>query len=138
VDFLNVPLFAAAALVFTSVLAGLFSQRVGFSFLLVFLVAGILAGEDGPGGYPFDDARLSFWVGNLALAVILLDGGLRTAYATFRTGLRPASLLATLGVVLSALITAGAGMLFVGLDWPTASCSAPSSAPPMRRRCSPC
>ncbi|MBK6715193.1 MAG: potassium/proton antiporter [Burkholderiales bacterium] len=120
VDFLNVPLFAAAALVFTSVLAGLFSQRVGFSFLLVFLVAGILAGEDGPGGYPFDDARLSFWVGNLALAVILLDGGLRTAYATFRTGLRPASLLATLGVLLSALITAGAGMLFVGLDLPTA------------------
>ncbi|HQY10404.1 MAG TPA: potassium/proton antiporter, partial [Burkholderiaceae bacterium] len=94
-DFLNVPLFAAAALVFTSVLAGLFSQRIGFSFLLVFLVAGILAGEDGPGGYPFDDARLSFWVGNLALAVILLDGGLRTAYARFRTGLRPAALLAT-------------------------------------------
>jgi potassium/hydrogen antiporter len=120
VDFVNVPLLAAAALVFASVLAGLFSARIGFSFLLVFLVAGILAGEDGPGGVRFDDFRLVFWVGNLALAVILLDGGLRTAFSTFRTGLKPAALLATVGVVISAVITAGAAMLLLGLDGPTA------------------
>ncbi len=119
-DFVNLPLLAAAALVFLSVLTGLFSARIGFSFLLVFLIAGILAGEDGLGGYRFDDFRLSFWVGNLALAVILLDGGLRTAYATFRTGLRPAALLASLGVVVCAGITALVGVWVVGLDWPTA------------------
>lgn len=111
---------AASALVFASVLTGLFSARIGLSFLLIFLLAGILAGEDGIGGYRFDDFTLSFWVGNLALAVILLDGGLRTAYATFRTGLRPASLLATVGVVICAGITAVAGVGFVGLDWRTA------------------
>ncbi|MCB2030509.1 MAG: potassium/proton antiporter, partial [Rhodoferax sp.] len=98
-EFVNLPLLAVSGLVFVSVLVGLFSARIGFSFLLVFLFAGILAGEDGPGGVRFDDYRLSFWVGNLALAVILLDGGLRTAFATFRTGLRPASLLASVGVV---------------------------------------
>jgi cell volume regulation protein A len=119
-DFVSFPLLAAAALVFVSVLAGLFSARIGFSFLLVFLLAGILAGEDGFGGYVFDDIRLSFWVGNLALAVILLDGGLRTAFATFRTGLKPASVLATVGVVLCAATTALAGVLFVGLDWGSA------------------
>ena len=119
-DFVNAPLLAAAALVFASVLAGLFSARIGFSFLLVFLLAGVLAGEDGIGGYRFDDFRLSFWVGNLALAVILLDGGLRTAYARFRTGLRPAALLATVGVVVCAGITAIAGVWFVDLDWRTA------------------
>ena len=119
-DFVNVPLLAAAALVFASVLAGLFSARIGFSFLLVFLIAGVLAGEDGPGGYRFDDYRLVFWVGNLALAVILLDGGLRTAFSTFRTGLKPAALLATVGVLISAAITAGAAMLLLGLDGPTA------------------
>ena len=119
-EFVNLPLLAASALVFASVLAGLFSVRIGFSFLLVFLCAGILAGEDGLGGYQFDDFHLSFWVGNLALAVILLDGGLRTAYARFRTGLRPASLLATFGVLICAGITAVAGVWFVGLDWRTA------------------
>jgi cell volume regulation protein A len=119
-DFVNLPLLAAAALVFVSVLAGLFSARIGFSFLLVFLLAGILAGEDGPGGYRFDDIRLSFWVGNVALAVILLDGGLRTTFATFRTGLKPASVLATVGVLVCAAITALAGVLFLGLDWGSA------------------
>jgi cell volume regulation protein A len=116
-DFVNVPLLAAAGLVFFSVLAGLFSARIGFSFLLVFLLAGVLAGEDGPGGYSFDDYRLSFWVGNLALAVILLDGGLRTRFSTFRTGLKPASLLATVGVLVCAAITAAATVLFLRLDW---------------------
>jgi cell volume regulation protein A len=119
-DFVNLPMLAAAGLVFLSVLAGLFSVRMGFSFLLVFLAAGMLAGEDGPGGYRFDDFRLSFWVGNLSLAVILLDGGLRTEYRRFRTGLRPALLLATVGVLVCAGITALAGVWFVGLDGWTA------------------
>ncbi len=119
-EFVNLPLLAASALVFASVLAGLFSTRIGLSFLPVFLLAGILAGEDGLGGYRFDDFRLSFWVGNLALAVILLDGGLRTSFSTFRTGLRPAALLATVGVLLCAGITAVAGVLIGGLDWRSA------------------
>ena len=119
-DFVNLPLLAGALLVVLSVLAGLFSTRVGFSFLLVFLCAGLVAGEDGPGGWKFDDFRLSFWVGNLALAVILLDGGLRTSISTFRTGLRPAMLLATVGVVVCAGITALAAMLLLDLDWRTA------------------
>lgn len=119
-DIVNLPLLAASVLVFASVLTGLFSTRIGFSFLLVFLLAGILAGEDGIGGYRFDDFRLGFWVGNVALAIILLDGGLRTSFATFRTGLKPAFLLATAGVAVCALLTALAGVLFVGLDWRTA------------------
>lgn len=119
-DFLALPLLVAAALVFLSVLAGVVSARAGFSFLLVFLVAGILAGEDGPGGLVFNDFKLSFWVGNVALAVILLDGGLRTEFDTFRTGLRPSLLLATLGVVVSAGITGAAARWLLDLDWPQA------------------
>lgn len=117
-DFLTLPLLAAAGLVFLSVLAGVFSARAGFSFLLVFLVAGVLAGEDGPGGLVFDDFRLSFWVGNVALAVILLDGGLRTDFQTFRTGLRPSLWLATIGVVLCAGITGAAAHWLLDLSWP--------------------
>ncbi len=116
-DFVNLPLFAAAALVFCSVLAGLYSARIGFSFLLVFLLAGVLAGEDGPGRFRFDDYRLSFWVGNLALAVILLDGGLRTSFRTFRIGFAPAGVLATVGVFICAGITAVAGVFLADLGW---------------------
>ena len=119
-DFLALPLLVAAALVFVSVLAGVVSTRVGFSFLLVFLLAGILAGQDGPGGLVFNDFRLSFWVGNIALAVILLDGGLRTDFDTFRTGLKPSLLRATLGVVLSAGITGAAARWLLDLSWPMA------------------
>jgi cell volume regulation protein A len=104
-DLLNAALFAVGALVFVSVLAGLFSARAGLSFLVVFLVVGMLAGEDGPGGFAFNDHELSLWVGSAALAVILLDGGLRTPFATFRTGLVPAAWLATVGVVATAAVT---------------------------------
>lgn len=119
-DFLAIPLLVAAGLVFVSLLAGMFSTRLGFSFLLVFLVAGMLLGEDGPGGVVFEDFTLAFWVGNVALAVILLDGGLRTHHSTFRTGLRPSLLLATLGVVISAAITGMAAHFLLGLNWPLA------------------
>ena len=119
-DFLALPLLVGASLVFLSVLAGVVSARAGFSFLLVFLLAGVLAGEDGPGGLVFNDVRLSFWVGNVALAVILLDGGLRTDLITFRTGLKPSLLLATLGVVVSAGLTGVAARWLLALDWPLA------------------
>lgn len=116
-EFLTLPLLAAALLVLISVVAGVLSARAGFSFLLVFLLAGSLAGEDGPGGFLFDDFKLSFWVGNVALAVILLDGGLRTEFKTFRTGLKPSLVLASLGVVVSAGITGVAAHGLLGLDW---------------------
>lgn len=119
-DFLALPLLGASALIFISVLAGLLSARAGFSFLLVFLVVGMLAGEDGPGGIVFNDFKLSFWVGNVALAVILLDGGLRTDIHTFRTGLRPAGLLATVGVLVCAGITGAAAHWLLDMSWPMA------------------
>jgi len=119
-DFLAIPLLIAAGLVLVSLLAGLFSVRLGFSFLLVFLVAGMLLGEDGPGGVAFKDFELAFWVGNVALAVILLDGGLRTHHSTFRTGLKPALWLATLGVLITAAITGVAAHFLLGLSWPMA------------------
>lgn len=119
-DFLAIPLLIASGLVLLSLLAGLFSTRLGFSFLLVFLVAGMLLGVDGPGGVPFEDFTLAFWVGNVALAVILLDGGLRTQRSSFRTGLKPALWLATLGVVVSAAITGLAAWLLLDLSLPLA------------------
>jgi cell volume regulation protein A len=116
-DFINIPLLGVAALLFLSLVLGVFSTRAGFPLLLVFLLAGALAGEDGPGGYQFNDFALSFWVGNIALAIILLDGGLRTSFSRFRTGLKPSLLLATIGVAVTAAVTGVSAMLLLDLDW---------------------
>jgi potassium/hydrogen antiporter len=113
---ISLPLLGVAALIFFAVLAGIFSSRIGFPFLLIFLLAGGLAGEDGL-GIQFEDFVLSFWVGNVALAIILVDGGLRTQLAAFRTGFKPALTLATLGVVVTAGLTGLAAMWFLSLPW---------------------
>ncbi len=110
-------LLAGGLLTFTSLLAGVLSARLGLPFLLVFLVAGMLVGVDGPVGLKFEDFLLSAWVGNAALAVILLEGGLSTRMSTFRSGFRPAVLLATVGVGLTAAIVGGVAVWVMRVDW---------------------
>src|SRR5262245_57950051 len=82
------------------------SLRFGAPLLLVCLLVGMLAGESGPGGIKFDDVRTTYLVGAVALALILFDGGLRTRLATFRSALAPSLVLATIGVLLTAALTA--------------------------------
>jgi cell volume regulation protein A len=106
-----------AALLLAAILLGWVSQRANLPLLLVFLIVGMLAGEDGPGGIRFDDIELSFLVGNLALAVILLDGGMRTRYEVFRVAFAPALVLATAGVVLSTALVGAFASALSGFDW---------------------
>ncbi len=112
-------LIGALMLVISIMLSPL-SSRLGMPVLLIFLVVGMMMGEDGPGGLLFDDFELAFLIANLALGVILLDGGMRTRAETFRVGLRPALVLATFGVFLTA---SGAGLVawwVFDLHWLTA------------------
>ena len=117
-DWIQQALLIGAAIVFGALAFGALSQRAGVPLLLVFLVVGMLAGEDGPGGIMFDDHETAFLVGNLALAVILLDGGLRTRIATFRAALWPSLALATVGVAITAVLTGAAAVWLFGFGWP--------------------
>lgn len=87
---INHLILFATLLFLLSILATTLSPKFGFPLLLVFLVIGMLAGENGLGGIVFDDVQLAYSIGTLALAVILFDGGLRTHSGNFRVGLRPA------------------------------------------------
>src|SRR5262249_35493557 len=87
---------------------------LGAPLLLVFLILGMLAGEDGLLGLEFSDYRSTFAVGSVALAIILFEGGLRTPRSVVRLVLWPAVSLATLGVLLSALGIAGFAYLLLG------------------------
>ena len=110
-------IFLAGALALVSILASVLSRRLGAPLLLVFLVIGMLAGEDGFGGIEFNNAGLAFLFGNLALATILLDGGLGTRRESFAISLRPAFMLATVGVLATAGITGAAVYWIIGLPW---------------------
>lgn len=113
----NTLLLLGALLLFISVLATTLS-RLGVPLLAIFLGVGMLAGEDGPGGIQFDDFGTAFLVANLALAIILLDGGLRTRRESFRAALRPALALSTVGVLVTAGLLGVFAVLVLDLDWP--------------------
>lgn len=107
----------AGLLLGMSILATVITPRLGVPLLLIFLIIGMLAGEDGPGGIPFSDYGLANFAGTLGLAVILFDGGLRTSAINFRTALWPSVSLASFGVVLTAAITGTFAAWLLDLSW---------------------
>ena len=102
---------AAGLLMISSILLGRTTNRIGVPALLAFLGLGMIAGEQGIGRIPFSDYRLSFNLGTIALLVILFDGGLNTPAKRVREAILPAAVLATIGVFLTAVLTA------IGARW---------------------
>ena len=105
-----------SAVVLAGVVAAAFAERLGAPALLLFLGLGLLLGEDGPGGINFDDFHLAEILGSVALALILFEGGLAADQKALRRVVVPATLLATVGVAVTALVVAAAAHLVFDLD----------------------
>lgn len=98
------PVFVVAILLLFGVLAGKLSSRFGVPALLLFLLIGMLAGSDGPGGIDFTNAPLAAAVGSIALALILFSGGLDTRWQAVRPVLWSGIFLATVGTLITGAV----------------------------------
>jgi len=110
-------LLIACSLILLSVAIAKFSDNLGVPTLLIFLGIGMLAGSDGPGGIYFDDAKLAQSIGIIALTFILFAGGLETKWNSVRPVIREVSILATLGVIITALVIAFVSMYLLNISF---------------------
>ena len=103
---LSIIMIIAAILLIVSIFASKASSRFGVPSLLLFLVVGMLFGSDGL-GIPFNNARVAQAIGTVALCIILFSGGFETSFREIRPVLAPGVVLATGGVLMTALLTGG-------------------------------
>jgi cell volume regulation protein A len=105
-----------AGLIMAAVFTSWIAYRFGAPILLIFLAVGLFAGEDGL-GLQFDNAAAAYFLGSLALAIILFDSGFGTKLSVFRQAAAPAIVLATIGVVLTTALVGVAAHFVLGLEW---------------------
>ena len=105
-------LLAISILLLLSIAASKASGWLGVPALLLFLVIGMLAGSDGPGGVYFDSPWLAQYLGIAALIFILFDGGLQTKWDSVKAVLWKGLTLSTLGVIITAALVGWLARLF--------------------------
>src|SRR5687767_6570220 len=99
----EVILLIGSALLFLSIIASKTSFKLGVPTLILFLIIGMLAGSDGPGGIYFNDPKIAQFLGVVALTFILFSGGLDTKWESIRPVLRDGISLSTFGVLITAV-----------------------------------
>ena len=97
-------LLGASVLFFLSLLAGKAGSRFGVPALLLFLGVGMLCGSDGL-GIQFENLKVAQYIGTVALCMILFSGGLDTKFSEIRPVFGQGLILATVGVLLTAIFT---------------------------------
>ncbi len=114
------PLLIVTIIVVMSILLVPIVIRTGVPLLLLFLSIGMFLGVDGPGGIRFENFEVAYMASSGALAVILFAGGLETPLADLRKAGLPALLLATFGVLITAITVAIMTHWILGFPLPLA------------------
>lgn len=98
-------LLIISVLIFISLIVGKAGYKFGVPTLLLFLIIGLIAGTDVLNIIDFDSPVLAQNIGVLSLNVILFSGGMDTSIKEIKPVVIPGLILATLGVLLTAIIT---------------------------------
>lgn len=103
---LTIELFIliASILLFFSLIVGKTGYRFGVPVLLLFLFIGFAAGSDGL-GLEFSSPEVAQYIGVIALNIILFSGGMDTRFSEIKPVVVKGIVLATVGVLLTALFT---------------------------------
>lgn len=107
----ELALLIISLLFFVCIFSDRIGNRLGVPALLVFLIVGMLFGPDGFGVASASIATTEA-IGTVALCVILFTGGMDTKMSNVRLVLGPGTVLATVGVLLTAVLT---GLFIWGL-----------------------
>jgi cell volume regulation protein A len=111
------PLILVAGLLLAlGLAASLLAGRLRIPGLVLFLGVGMLLGSDGLNRIPFDDYELARTIGIIALALILFEGGLAAGFQEIRPVLGSALSLATLGTLVTAIVTGLAAYWLLNLS----------------------
>lgn len=117
-DFINAPILLFSLVLVMSILTSLISSRANVPLILVFLCVGMIFGDSGLGLIQgFQQPKVAFFIGSLALALILFDSGYQTNFKSVKKTLKPAIFLATVGVFFTALFLAPAAHYIGGFSW---------------------
>lgn len=111
----HITLFSLLAII--SVVAARFINRFGVPALVLFLCFGMLAGSDGLQLIEFSDPNLAQIFGTVALVIILFDGGMQTKWHSVRPIMAPALTMATVGVVVTAVVVGIAAKQLFAITW---------------------
>ena len=97
-------IFGVSVLLLISIFASKAATRLRVPALLLFILVGMLAGSEGPGGIEFDNAWAAQLLGVLALAFIIFSGGLHSSWKSISPVLLPGISLSTVGVLVTAVL----------------------------------
>lgn len=109
-------IFLVSSVIFLAILAEKFSVKLGMPALILFMFIGMLFGSDGIVKIPFDNFRLAENVCSIALIFIMFYGGFNLKWKAAKPIAVKAVLLSTLGVIITAAITAALCYFLLGFS----------------------